>query len=309
MSYTIHFEQDFFTQVRQVVDSQTEKSLDSLQSSDAEEAIHDVRKRCKKIRATWRLIRDYLGDTAYKKRNRYYRDTARLVSDLRDATAVIESLDLLEENFGAAVYKSTFSEMRAALQARRDKAYASEEDTLPVLQKVEKRLNRAIEQINPIMLSFEGWGAIVDGLTRTYGRGYRLCKKMQDQPSSKGIHEWRKRTKYLRYELRLLKKVWPEMINPWREVLHDLSDWQGDHHDMLELKKVMAQQEQVDPLTRSILHALATQYQEYCYQRARLLGKRLFAEKPKHFAKRMRSYLEAWEPQPQRPVTIEVAFE
>ncbi|HKK76613.1 MAG TPA: CHAD domain-containing protein [Saprospiraceae bacterium] len=309
MSYTIDLEQNFFPEVHKVVDSQTQKALNSLHTLNEEEAIHDVRKRCKKIRAAWRLIRDSLGESQYKRRNRYYRDIARLISDLRDATTVIEALDLLENKFGDTVYKSTFSEMRSALQERRDDAYAHQEDKLPTLEKVEKRLQKGLKQVNPLSLSFKEWKPVIKSLTRTYGRGYDLCKKMQKQPSSEGIHQWRKRSKYIRYELRLLKKVWPEMINPWRNNLNELSDWQGDHHDMLELKKVMARQKDVAPLTRSTLDALATQYQEYCYVQSRHLGKRLFAEKPKHFAKRMHKYLKEWEPEPQRPVSIEVAFE
>lgn len=310
MSYTIETNQPFFAEIQKVADSQVQKALDNFRSQeDLEETIHDIRKRCKKIRAAWRLVRDELGEEEYKKRNRFYRDTARLISDLRDATSVIEALDMLEVRFGDAVYKSTFAEARKVLQDRRDEQLSQVNGRPAVMKRVEKRLQEGLQSINPIQQSFEGWEPTVKSVTRTYKRAYRLFHEMQENPSSERMHQWRKRTKYLRYQLRLLKRSWPEMINPWRKQLHDLSDWQGDHHDLHELKKVITEQQDISPLNRSTLQALATQHQEYCYAMAIPLGKRLFAEKPKHFAKRLHTYLEAWGTEPAKPVRLEVAFQ
>lgn len=310
MSYTIHTGKPFFTEVHHIVDSQARKGLDNLPAGDdLEEAIHDIRKRCKKIRAAWRLVRDELGDKEYKKRNRYYRDTARLISDLRDVTAIIEALDMLEKRFGDTTYKSAFTEMRHALQKRRDE-HLPEAATRPdVMIEVQNRLERGIQHINPIPLTFNNWSDTVKSVTRTYGRGYRLYHDMKEEPSSETMHQWRKRTKYLRYELRMLKKVWPDMFNPWRKQLHVLSDWQGNHHDLHELKSVMQGMVEVAPETRRSLMALATQHQEYYYAMAMPLGKRLYAEKPKHFAKRLKHYLQAWGKEPKQPVRIQIAFQ
>lgn len=310
MSYTIHTNKPFFTEVHHIVDSQAHKGLNNLPAEeDLEEAIHDIRKRCKKIRAAWRLVRDELGGKEYKKRNRYYRDTARLISDLRDATAIIEALDMLEERFGDTTYKSAFTEMRQALQKRRDEHLPETDNRPEVMAEVEKRLEQGIQRINPIPLKFENWSKTVKSVTRTYARAYRLYHEMKEEPSSETMHQWRKRTKYLRYELRLLKKVWPAVFNPWRKQLHKLSDWQGDHHDLHELKSVMRGMAEVSPATRRTLMALATQYQEYCYAMAMPLGKRLFAEKPKHFAKRLKNYLQVWGKEPKQPIRIRVAFQ
>lgn len=309
MSYTIQPNRPFFAEVEKIVDSQAEKGLDSLrQQDDLEEAIHDVRRRCKKVRAAWRLLRDELGDQEYKRRNRYYRDTARLLSDARDATAVLESLDNLERQFGDAVYVDTFREMREALKVERDGILPDPAQQPAMLARAQRRLEKAKAKVNPIDQSFEDWSGTVDSLTRTYGRGFVAFEHMKKEPTAETMHEWRKRTKYLRYELRMLKTVWKPLINPWRKQLHQLTDWQGHHHDLHVLKQAMQQQPQVSDQTQRTLLALATQYQAYTYRMAMPLGQRLFAEKPKHFAKRMRQYLLAWNAEPEAPQPIRIAF-
>ena len=64
---------------------------------DPDEAIHDVRKRCKKIRAVARLVRDEMGSDAYQRYNTYYRDLARRFSDVRDGHVMVKTLDDVTE--------------------------------------------------------------------------------------------------------------------------------------------------------------------------------------------------------------------
>ena len=50
------------------------------------EAIHEVRKSCKKIRAVLRLVRPQFEET-YQFENAWFRDTAKGLAELRDAEA------------------------------------------------------------------------------------------------------------------------------------------------------------------------------------------------------------------------------
>jgi len=309
MSYTIHAGEPFLAEVSRVADSQVQKGLRSLpQPTDPEEAIHDIRKRCKKIRAAWRLVRDELGDQEYKKRNRYYRDTARILSDLRDATATIETLDMLEERFGDAVYKSAFKEVRAALEDRRDQIMPSVDQQAILFEQVQKRLQKGRDKVNPITETSKNWKAIVKSVRRTYTRGRDWQRALRKKPTAEGIHQWRKRSKYVRYQLRLLKEAWKPVINPWRKQLNDLSDYQGDHHDLHELKPVLQSLNGVSAESRRTLLGLIAQHQQYCFAMAMALGERLYAEKPKAFAKRLNAYLTYWEAEPEAPLAVQVAF-
>ena len=56
---------------------------------------HKARVRCKRVRAALRLAKPLMGAKAYRRENRWWRDQARLLSELRDAGARIEALDTL----------------------------------------------------------------------------------------------------------------------------------------------------------------------------------------------------------------------
>ena len=56
---------------------------------------HKARVRCKRIRAALRLAKPLMGGKAFRRENRWWRDQARLLSELRDAGARIEALDTL----------------------------------------------------------------------------------------------------------------------------------------------------------------------------------------------------------------------
>ncbi len=246
------------------------------------------------------MTRDDLGAKEFTNRNEYYRDTGRLLSDFRDASAVIESLDKLEVQYKDAVYESIFKEVRRALEARRDELIPDAGRKSALFKQVKKRIKMGIELVNPTDQVFSGWEGTVNSLKRTYSRAYSLHRKLKKDPSPENVHQWRKRTKYLRYELRLLKRVWPQLFNPWRKELHRLSDFQGDHHDLHELKKILADLKGVSKETKKALFALANQHQEQCYLEAMALGSRLYVEKSKPFARRMAGYLESWGEQPKR---------
>ena len=49
--------------------------------------------------------------------------------------------------------------------------------------------------------------ALADGLPTTYRRGRKAYEQARSEPGAESLHEWRKRSKDLWYELRLLGPV------------------------------------------------------------------------------------------------------
>jgi hypothetical protein len=79
--------------VVRVICEQLERARGEVADSelDRDACVHQVRKRCKKIRAVLKLVRDSFPD--YRRGNRFFRDLARSLSDARDATVMVECLD------------------------------------------------------------------------------------------------------------------------------------------------------------------------------------------------------------------------
>ncbi len=103
MSYTLHPDAPLTDAVRDVARDQIDAAVEALEgaSGDLEEAVHDTRKRCKKLRGLLRLVRPGLGKT-YAKENAAFRELARTFSDIRDAQVLVQTIDGLAEHAGAA---------------------------------------------------------------------------------------------------------------------------------------------------------------------------------------------------------------
>src|SRR5262249_61355037 len=54
-----------------------------------------------------------------------------------------------------------------------------------------------------------GWPALGPGLRRIYARARAAKRQVDDDPSVENLHEWRKRSKDLRYSLHLLQPTLP----------------------------------------------------------------------------------------------------
>ena len=66
------------------------------------EKIHQIRKRCKKLRAVLRLVRPGLSEF-YASENAFFRDAARVLSPLRDTQSVLDAYDGLMKRYRGEV--------------------------------------------------------------------------------------------------------------------------------------------------------------------------------------------------------------
>ncbi len=110
--------------IKRMVREQIDQAIAEIDTPDLghHERVHQVRKRCKKVRALARLARPALGKQ-YSEINTHYRDIARPLSDIRDAQAMVEIFDSIDTRTVQLV-ASAFAPVREALVERRDAAAA-----------------------------------------------------------------------------------------------------------------------------------------------------------------------------------------
>ncbi len=278
---------------------QVDKAVGELRNPDmdAHDAVHQVRKRCKKIRALLRLIRPAMEDT-YSQENAWYRDTARKLSDVRDAEAAIETFDQLRELFHQPLGEDAFGEIRDGLVARRDRMTENEADLEALRAKLARHLDIARPRIDTWPVP-DGGFEVFAGIEKVYDRGRTAMAEAYRKPTDTAFHEWRKRVKYLRYQVRVLRGTWPAIMRPLRAQLKILSDYLGDEHDLSVFAETLRREGEELAKERSLeaLLALVQQRKDELRARARPLGKRIHAEKAGRFAKRLETYWDAWQDQ------------
>ncbi len=283
--------------VRRIAREQISKALRELTDEDLDEheTVHQVRKRCKKVRGLLRLCRPSC-EVTYREGNAAFRDAARGLSSLRDAQTLIETADSLRKQLDSSSDRRALDALREGLGARRDRIAEKEVPMQVRLPRFRAQMEESLRAVDQWQVGAGGFASVGGGLQRTYRRGRRSMSGAVAQPSAERFHEWRKRVKYHWYHVRLLRKVWPADLEAREDALDELSGLLGDEHDLAVLSGVLsaeaAKLAEKDVLRR-LLPAIDRQRGEL-QTRAWPLGARLFAEKPKHLGRRLGRYWETW---------------
>ena len=285
--------------VRRMAAEQLDKALEHLACQDGkrDKHIHEARKATKRLRALVRLVRRELGDEVYALENQCYRDAGQRLSELRDATVLVETLDRLIESLGEDVPKSRFARVRAWLVERRDQVYGQAASSDRVALEVIADLTPARERLEDWNLQRQGWGGIRVGLQRIYARGRRDFAAAYALPSDEAFHDWRKQAKYLWYHTQILENIWPSVIQAQAEELDQLGELLGQDHDLAVLRTTVLAEFPRAGATAT-LRALERRIDEVrarIQARARPLAERIYLERPRDFTRRLRGYWRVWQ--------------
>jgi CHAD domain-containing protein len=282
--------------VRRIVSEQIEKARGELNDDSMERAdvIHQVRKRCKKIRAVVRLIRPD-NPMLYKRENAFFRDLAGDVSALRDLDVMIETLEGLAKDVPGAA-KESFESIRKVLKARREKLTGEDSVSSEALEALYKSLNEALKRVADWKIEGQGFEGLKKGLKKTYSRGRMAMARAYSEETRELFHDWRKRAKYHWYHVRLLRNVWKEPMRARAKELRDLGNDLGVDHDLAVLKEVCVNVPESPGGAASIelLLTLIDERRRTLEENVRPIGERVYAEKPKRVVKKLKKRWRAW---------------
>jgi CHAD domain-containing protein len=129
------------------------------------------------------------------------------------------------------------------------------------------------------------------GLKQTYRQARKAHEAAQAQPTVENLHEWRKQTKYLWHQLQLLERLSPGFVGELIDEMHALSDYLGDDHDLAVLRSRAFEllKAELNEKSGSAIKALIDRRRAELQAKALKLGERLYADKPKSFARRFGS--------------------
>ena len=304
MSYQLEIQEPIDVGVRRIATELIDHASSWVESAarDRHEAVHEVRKDCKRIRGLLRLIRPCVREL-YTVENAFFRDAAASLSGIRDAEAALESYDALLDAFADTVDRRALSPVRRALTLHKQRLSEDVADLDERLAAFGTAMRKARERVPDWPIPGEdplqgksGFALLGPGLAKTYERGRKAMADAYADPSVESFHEWRKRAKYLRYHLRLLRPAWSRLLMPTRREVKRLGQLLGDDHDLAVLATVMrtASGEGEDTGDRlEMLGALMHTRSARLRENARWVGRRIYAESPKAFRKRLGRYWQA----------------
>lgn len=172
------------------------EALSAGSEIDLDDLVHDVRKRCKRVRALLRMVRLGLDAEVYARENRTLRDAARALSEVRDAKVRVDTYDRL-----VAAGAVPVDGLRASLVDDHDRLRRRLIESDDVLPRLRERLAAVVSRIDTWPIAEIDWAVLGAGLQRAYGRGRKAMTAAYDEPTTERFHEWRNRVKYLRLQL------------------------------------------------------------------------------------------------------------
>ncbi len=195
---------------------------------DADDAAHSLRVSGKRIRAWLGILRDAMGDKAWRREDVMVRDLGRLFSARRDSRVLIATLDTLEKDGTAHFSAEDTAELRAVLEA--------EADAIEAAVPMSEALSQVRDVLFPARRRLEGLRLGRAHPKTAFRRIWKKASKAHAEAlrsrDTDALHEWRKQAKSLRYQLDALKDIWPRRVKAWNRRLKVQGDLLGQDHDL-----------------------------------------------------------------------------
>lgn len=248
----------------------------------AEKRVHEARRRCKKLRALFRLVRPDFAE--YREANAFVRDAARDLASLRDNSVLRATLaDLLARAGNTA----ELWEPPPHVETDADRA---------ALAQFAARMHELEERSAAWRLDRISLATLARGLRHTYHRGRATRRTALRHRTDEAFHDWRKHAKYHWNQLGLVEDCAPDILPSAQRSAGELAELLGLHHDLAILSEVLAN----DPaalgveVDRGLVETLLDARQTELETQIEEFGRQVFAEKPRALEARFAAYFSGW---------------
>jgi CHAD domain-containing protein len=285
MSYRIEKGEGLAAALGRIAAEEMDLALTELRRRDRGRAIHSVRKAIKRLRALLRSLRVAFPKKLFREEDRRLAEAGRKISPLRDVHVQLRTLGRLRAADDPAGGKTRRDLLR------RQESFARK---IPALRTaVRQMLGRSRGTIGSWPLNKTTPLTLAAGLKRVYKQGRSAFKTARKNPVPENLHEWRKKVKALGFGFELIECLVPKEFSERMPLCQALGDAMGEDHDLFMVLQALGRANQSQPardyagLARRI-SAKRAKLQKHAFQ----LGKIVYKEKPRAFARRLDHYLE-----------------
>jgi len=280
-------------EVRRIVLRQLDLAASELVSvgdPESDEAVHDARRRVKKIRAIIRLIRPVL-DKPFRS-DPDLRRVSKMLAPVADGKGVIDTLNELLHRYRKHLPRKTAAAIRSDLIAR-EKQIDRKAAQDGVLQEAKKTLRLERDRVKRWKLSEDGFRAIAPGLKESVRRARDGMVTAWLHPTAGNHHTWRRHVKNHWFHVRLLQGRCNGGLQPYQHQLEALDGVLGEYHNLVLLHEVLVSDSTLSRREVARCLRIVERYQRALRRNAQVLGMRIYDEKPRRFVRRVKRLWDA----------------
>jgi CHAD domain-containing protein len=284
MSYRIEKGEGLAAALGRIAAEEMDLALTELRRRNHGEAVHTARKAIKRLRALLRSLRVAFPEKLFQAENQRLARAGRTISPLRDVHVQLRTLGRLrvaDDPAGGKIRRDLL---------RRQESFARK---IPALRRTVRRmLVDSQGMIGSWPLAKTTPKTLVAGLKRVYKQGQGAFKTALKSPGPEHLHEWRKKVKALGFGFELIERLVPKELLKRKQCCKELGDVLGEDHDLFMVLQVLGRANRARPardyagLARRISAKRAK-----LEKKALKLGRTVYSEKPRAFAKRLDRHL------------------
>ncbi len=223
--------------LRRIATVQVEQAIAAFSNKRLQrnEAVHQARVQCKKLRALLQLLGNTHPEVA-RFENASIRDAAAQLAHIRDADALAETFEAFKQHAAKDVSCHVLQEIYRVLRQRRQ--LMAGEDS-PVENRVEgfiSSMKTILDRVRSWPLTLDGISDVMLGFAKSHQRGRSAMRACRQSPLDEAYHDWRKWSKYQLYQSNLLKKYLKESLKRRIGFLDRLGKLLGVDHDLAVLR-------------------------------------------------------------------------
>lgn len=288
MPYRFKIDEPVEKGFRRIAREQLDLALQELAAPDVQpKGVHESRKALKRLRALVRLAAPALGSDKARNRNKALSEIAHLLAGHRDQAVMLDTLGKLRDETGpdgaATLAPLTAHFAKASADAQQPLDPGSAAQARLMLLHEAKKFSRA-------RIHKRGFAALEGGLEKSYRHARKSLKIAYSEPADETFHTLRKSVQWHWRQMSLLARAWPEEFAIRVADARELSQILGDDHDLALLIAETANADDISAEQKEDIVALCRRKQQTLRLAAEFRAKRLFAEMPQPFIKRMRAY-------------------
>ena len=302
MSYQLRQSQTLGDNLRRICRKQIEGAIAIAkgEKESRDTPVHETRKQLKKTRAALRLVRKEIGRGLFREQDHCLRDVARLISDVRDAEVRLQTVRQFDRTSRRRGQEG-YGNLEQMLQSELENfiAASAEWKTQAVAM-----LEHAHASIGHWALGHFNSTQLCRAVQARYRRARRALARTTANPTVENFHVFRTEAKTLWYQVRILRPINPVVLKNLSEDLGALGSLLGRAHDLNFLGERLRGDDgesESEHETQKLLAVIETNQREL-QRYATELGQHFFAERPRDFGSRLKSWLTAWEGRTSAPL-------
>lgn len=204
-----------------------------------EEAVHDIRVLLKKARASLKLIEKITGTEIFKREYGSLREAGRIMSSWRETSVLRKLLKYLKKKYPHIFPGLSGNEKIASLMKRPDPVTLPDEGMKKDIESIIILLRKSEYRLRFIVMNYEDQSILLKSLAATWNLVSSAYLKARNYPKDKNIHELRKKTKDLMFQLFFFRHHSPGPVKKLEKKLDTLGQYLGKYNDLSVLVRTL----------------------------------------------------------------------